>query len=217
MKEIDLLPELYKSGQRRRISYRTQYIALCGVLLVMVVWNFAATHSISEVKAQLGQMSTRQLEAQEQSCELAELKGEMKGLEGKAASIDEIDSKINVASILAEMSFLIDKGIVISKVAFVAERFRDKQQDKPSERAGNVVRAVSTKLSAKREQSIGDVRFRVTIGGIAADASDVASLICKLKDSPYFCQVVSSVSETGGDMWVSEFEINCYLANYREQ
>jgi hypothetical protein len=64
-----------------------------------------------------------------------------------------------------------------------------------------------------------------------------------LEDSPYFCQVVPSfsraaeinaasnassnlrrkspnarggISETGGNLQVSEFEISCYLANYRE-
>ena len=244
MKEIDFLPEWYKSGQRRRGSYRTQYLALGGVLLLMVVWNFAVTHSISKAKAQLSQMSTRQAEAEKLSCELAELTSQLKGLEKKAASIDEIDSKIDVASVLAEMSFLIDERIVLSKAAFVAEKFEDKQQAKSSARAGTVVRAVRTKLVDRREQPLGDVRFRVTISGVAADASNVATLICKLEDSPYFCQVVpsfsrtaeinaasnassnlrrkspnvrGSISETGGNIRVSEFEISCYLANYREQ
>jgi len=51
-------------------------------------------------------------------------------------------------------------------------------------------------------------------------------LICKLDDSPYFCQVVPSFSRNkkmkvgtglaGENFQVSEFEISCYLANYRE-
>ena len=244
MKEIDFLPEWYKSGQRRRISYRTQYIALCGVFLGMVAWNFVATNSISKARAQFGQMSTRQTEAEMLSSELAELISEMKGLEKKTQSIDEIVSKIDVASVLAEMSFLIDKRIVLSKVVLVAERFEEKQQARPSTHSGTVVRAVRTKLSPEHEQPLGDVRFRVTIGGVAADASDVASLICKLEDSTYFCQVVplfsraaeintvsstpsdlrrkspnvrGGISETGGNIRISEFEISCYLANYREQ
>ncbi len=84
----------------------------------------------------------------------------------------------------------------------------------------------------------------MVIRGVAADASNVAALICRLEDSPYFCQVVpsfsrtavinaagspsfrsrtkspntkGSVQETGGKIQVSEFEISCYLANYREQ
>ncbi len=244
MKEIDFLPEWYKNGQRRQVSYRTQYIALGGVLVVMVVWNFIATHSISKVRAQFAQMATRQTQAEGLSIKLAELKSELRGLQEKTEFIEEIDSKIDVAGVLAEMSFLIDEKIVLSKVVFIADKFEDKRQAKLSPRAGTVVRAVRTKLGKKRELPLGDVRFRVVISGVAADASHVAALICRLEDSPYFCQVVpsfsrtavinaasnssfrsrtkslntkGSVQETGGNIRVSEFEISSYLANYREQ
>ncbi len=244
MKEIDFLPEWYKSGQRRQVSYRTQYIALGGVFVVMVVWNFIATHSISKVRAQFAQMATRQTQAEGLSVKLAELKSELRGLKEKAKFIEEIDSKIDVADVLAEISFLIDEKIVLSKVSLIAEKIEDKRQAGLSPRAGTVVRAVRTKLSEKRNLPLGDVRFRVVIVGVAANASNVASLICKLEDSPYFCQVVPSFSRTAvintasnsslrsrtkstntkgsvqknrGNIQVSEFEISCYLANYREQ
>ena len=241
MKEIDFLPEWYKSGRRRQVSYRTQYIALGGVFVVMVVWNFIATHSISKARAQYAQMAARQAEAESLSAKFAGLKSELRGLQEKAESVEEIDSKIDVASVLAEMSFLIDKRIVLNKVTFDAEKFEDKQRVKPSPNAGAVVRAVQTQLSEKRKLPLGDVRFRVVIDGVAADASDVASLICKLEDSPYFCRVVPSFSRTaelnvtsnpslrsrtknmnsgreaGGNIQVSEFEISCYLANYQER
>jgi len=241
MKEIDFLPEWYKSGLRRKVSYRTQYIALGGVFVVMVVWNFIDTYSISKVKAQFAQMSTKQAETEGQSAKLSELKSELEGLQKKAESIEEIDSKIDVAGVLAEMSFLINERIVLNKVVFDAEKIEDKQQAEQSPRAGTVVIAARTKLIEKRKLPLGDVRFRVVIGGVAADASDVADLICRLEDSPYFCQVVPSFSRTtvinmsskpslrsrtknvnsgreaGGNIQVSEFEISCYLANYREQ
>jgi len=241
MKEIDFLPEWYKSGRRRQVGYRTQYIALGGVFVVMVVWNFITTHSISKARAQYAQMSATQAEAESLSAKFAELKTELRGLQEKAESIKEIDSKIDVASVLAEMSFLIDKRIVLNKVTFDAEKFGDKQPVEPSPNAGAVVRAVQTQLNEKRKLPLGDVRFRVVIDGVAADASDVASLICKLEDSPYFCQVVPSFSRTvesnvtsnsslrsrtkninsspeaRGNILVSEFEISCYLANFRER
>ncbi|MHC4426267.1 MAG: hypothetical protein ACYSYV_09240, partial [Planctomycetota bacterium] len=162
--------------------------------------------------------------------------------------IEEIDSKIDVASILGEMSFLIDEKTVLSKVEFVAEKFVDRQEAKSSPRARAVVRAVRGKSGEKRDLPLGNVRFKVVIAGVAADAGDVAALTCKLEDSPYFCQVVpsfsrnakiriegasllrteidveertpktkGSVREAGENIQVSEFEINCYLANYREQ
>ena len=241
MKEIDFLPEWYKSGRRRQVSYRTQYIALGGVFVVMVVWNFITTHTISKAKAQYAQMSTRQAEAEGLSAKFAELKSELRGLQKKMESIEEIDSKIDVASVLAELSFLIDERVVLNKVVFDAEKIEDKQRAELSPPAGTVVRAVRTELGEKRKLPLGDVRFRVVIDGVAVDASGVASLICKLEDSPYFCQVVPSFSRTAeinvtgnpslrsraknvnggrearGKIQVSEFEIGCYLANYLEQ
>jgi len=246
MKEIDFLPEWYKSGKRREISYRTQCIALGGVLVVMVVWNFITTHSISTAVAQSAQMETRQTQAKDLSIKLDELKSQLRGLQEKAESIEEIDSKIDVAGVLAELSFLINERIVLGKVEFIAEKYENTRQDKLSPQAGNVARAVRATMSPKQELPLGDVRFRVVIGGVAADGSDVADLICKLEDSPYFCQVVPSFSRTtvitaAGNsslhlkmkdentkatdqknkgnirIQVSEFEISSYLANYREQ
>ncbi len=162
--------------------------------------------------------------------------------------MEETDSKIDVASVLAEMSFLVDERTVLNKVEFVAEKFVGRREAKPSSRSGAVVRVVRAKSGEKRRLPLGDVRFKVVMSGVAANGRDVAILTCKLEDSPYFCQVVpsfsrnakiriksdsslraktdvvggtlktkGSVREAGESIQVSEFEINCYLANYREQ
>ncbi|NQT03178.1 MAG: hypothetical protein HQ580_14215 [Planctomycetes bacterium] len=246
MKEIDFLPEWYKNGRRREVSYRTQYLALGGVFVVMVVWNFITVRSISKAKAQFAQMTTRKTQAEGLSIKLDELKSELRGLHKKAESVEEIDSKIDVADVLAELSFLFDKKIVLNKLEFIAEKFDNKRRTKLSPGGGTVVRAVRATLNEMQGLPLGDVRFRVVIEGVAADASNVASLICSLEDSPYFCQVVPSFSRTAmintadnpllrsrikspnvkgsiqknGEniqIQVSEFEISSYLANYREQ
>ena len=246
MKEIDFLPEWYKSGKRREIGYHTQYIALGGVIVMMVVWNCITAQLISTARAQFTQMETRQTQAKGLSIKLDEVKSELRGLQEKMESIEEIDSKIDVAGVLAEMSFLIDEKIVLGKVEFIAEKIENKQQDKLSLRGSNVVRVVRGTVSGRQELPLGDVRFRVVIGGVAADSKYVADLICMLEDSPYFCQVVPSFSRTtmitvAGNsslhskiknentkgtvqnnegniqIQVSEFEISTYLANYREQ
>jgi len=248
MKEIDFLPEWYKSGRRRQVSYRTQYIAISGVFVVMVVWSFIATHSISKARAQYAQMATNQAQAEKVSAKLAELQNEISVLRQNADSIEEIDSRIDVAGVLAELSFLIDEKIVLRKAEFIAERFVDEDEDKSSPAA--VVRVVQANSSNKKELPLGNVRFKVVIAGVAADASDVATLMCKLEDSPYFCQIVlafsrgdteigiegtsssfndtdnaggivennDSVNKSGArrKIQINEFEINCYLANYRE-
>ncbi len=247
MKEIDFLPEWYKSGRRRQLSYRTQYIALGGVFAVMMVWNFSAAHTISKAKAKYTQMATEQAQAEKVSAKLAGLQSELRGFQKKAESIEEIDSKIDVASVLAEISFLVDEKIVLSKIEFISEKFANKQKTKSSPHTGAVVRAVPSKFN-EQELPLGDVRFKIVIGGVAADASDVGVLICSLEESPYFGQVVPSFSrnteiknlsgssfgpgtgfieesqdveesyrEEEENIRVSEFEIICYLANYCEQ
>jgi hypothetical protein len=187
-------------------------------------------------------MATKQAEAEGTSAQLNGLKNKLKVLWEKQKSIDEIDSKIDVAGVLAEMSFLIDKKIVLSKLEFAAEKCESEHKTNLPLHGGNVVRAVGTRLSEKKQLPLGGVRFKVTINGIAADAGDVAVLIRKLEDSPYFCQVVPSfsrtfevhttgnslsgsrqgnrnvrnISRTERNIHVSKFEISCYLANYRQ-
>lgn len=247
MKEIDFLPEWYKSGRRRQISYRTQYVALSCVFVAMMVWSFVATHTVKKANAELAQVTSRALGAESASQAFVELKDQVTRLHKKANILEVIDSKIDVASVLAELSFLIDERIVLSKVEFVAERFVGKQGGKPNR--GGVVRAAGGNFGGKGALSLGDVRFKVVISGVAADSSEVAELICKLEDSSYFCLVYPSFSRnkkinrfrskspgrTGAasvrtydrvkataefgqeDYQASEFEISCYLANYVER
>lgn len=246
MKEIDFLPEWYKSGKRRQVSYRTQYIAIGGVFVVMVVWSFIASRSISNARAQINQMAAEQAQAQTSSAKYAQLEDEIRALRKNAESIEKIDSKINVASVLAEMSFLIDERIVLQKLEFIAEKFINEQEDKKSPNVGTVVRVARNRSNNAKELPLGNVRFKVVMTGVAADTNDVAALMCKLEDSPYFCQAKLSYSRGDGEfgienatgtnivkkveenrdlardagvqqkIQVNEFEINCYLANYRQ-
>lgn len=246
MKEIDFLPEWYKSGKRRQVSYRTQYIAISGVFIVMMVWSFIAKRSISNARAQINQMATKEAHAQTVSDKYVQLKDEIKTLRKNAESIEKIDSKIDVASVLAEISFLLDERIVLQKLELMAEKFVDEQEDKKTPNVGTVVRVVQNKSSNKNELPLGNVRFKVVMVGVAADTNDVAALMCKLEDSPYFCQAKLSYSRGDGEVGienaaganvvkrieenknlvreagvkdkiqVNEFEINCYLANYHQ-
>jgi len=218
--------------------------------VVMLVWGLTATLTISKARAQIAQMTTKQVQAQKVSAEFARLEDEIRALRKKAESIEKIDSRIDVAGVLAELSYLIDERVVLQKVEFTAEKFADERETKNSPVTSTVVRAVRAGSNDKKELPLGDVRFKVVLAGVAADASDVAALMCKLEDSPYFCRVElsfsrgdakiiagnalsprkepvideekeeskSAVSKTAvrSEIQVNEFEINCYLANYRQ-
>ena len=237
MKEIDFLPKWYKKGRRRQISYRTQYIALGGVFAVMIVWNFIAIHSISKAAAELVNAESKQAKAESVSQEFAKIKNEVKRFQKKVNILAEIDSRIDVASVLAEMSFLIDEKIVLNKVELKAERFGDGRKASP--KSISAVRVAQGRLDSKAAPLPGPCRFKVVINGVASDSSNVGDLICRLEDSPYFCQVYPSFSRNknvtaasavvsrpvskkgagraGENYQVSEFEIVCYLANYLEE
>lgn len=247
MKEIDFLPEWYKSGRRRQLSYQSQYLALAGIFVVMIVWNIFAARSISKARATSVGMTTQQAQAGHISEQLTDLKNKIKGLQNKRKSLESMDSKIDVASALAEISFLVDEKVILKKVEFKTEKFAEGATSKSTSKSNAVVRAVSSQSGREQNMPVGDVRFKVVIGGIAADSGDVAALICKLEDSPYFNQIVlafsrngqigksgesltsanmniagtSSRTTTGGNAYqklqISEFEINCYLANYKER
>ena len=246
MKEIDFLPDWYKTGRKRQVNYRTQCIVLSGVFLVMMVWGLATTHSISNVKAGLAHMTIQRDQAESASEELAEIQTELKELQAKIQSIEEIDSKIDVASVLAEISSLVGEMVVLNKIEFIAEKPGPGPDAEFSMRPSAVVRVAQAQLGKKSDLPLGRVRFKVSIAGVAADASDVAVLVSRLEESPYFRQVVLSFSRNGKvgnesaaflrdvdilrpardtegragasavNLQVSEFQINCYLGNYRE-
>ncbi len=226
MKEIDFLPEWYKNSRRRQINFHTQYIVLGGIFVVMMVWNFVATGSISKAEAELSRQASAQAKAEDVSIEFDEIKGRIAELQKKTAVMEEIDSRIDVAGVLAEISFLIGEKIALSKVEFKAERFADPQAGRSNSGSPLLIAGQSAAgRGGDKSLLFGGVRFRVEISGVASDAGDVADLVCRLEDSPYFCLVYPSFSrsrnikEQGSaaeNYQVSEFEINCYLSNYRQ-
>ncbi len=237
MAEIDFLPVWYKDNKRRQISMRRQYIALGTVFVAMMMWNLIATNSISKATVQLSQAEAERAEAEDAIVQTARINNQVTHLHEKAQFIEKIDSRIDVGGVLAEFSFLVGERIVLSRVEFIAERFTDEQQGKQKKTSS--VRVAKTKLGEKQKAPLGDVRLRIMLQGIAADASDVAALICRLEDSPYFqrvypsfsrntkLKVASNVSSGTSDVLNqdgntenvvdgTEFEISCYLANYVE-
>ena len=222
MKEIDFLPEWYKSGRRRKVSYRTQYVALGGIFVVMVAWNAVTSYSVSKASAKLRQMTTQQAQADEAVQEFEKVRSELIGLQKKANVLNAIDSRIDVVSVLGEMSALVDTKVVLSKVELRAEKFKNTQEDRPS---ATGVRAAGGGPFNNGMPLLGEVRFRVLISGVASDASAVTELVVNLEESPYFSDVVpllqNGMVSAGGrnalrNYQVSRFEISCYLANYRE-
>ena len=186
MKEIDFLPEWYKSGKRRQVNYRMQYIILSGVFAVMMVWNFVSANSITEVRAKNLEMKSRQEQSEKASAKLEELKKKIEVLHEREKLLDSTDSKILVSNVLAEISYLVGDRIVLSKVDLVSEKIPYKQGNEKTLQSVSAVRYSGSSAGSNVGLQIGDIRFKVVVEGVAANASDVAVFLCKLEDSPYF-------------------------------
>ena len=225
MKEIDFIPDWYKNGKRQEVNCRTQYVALAAIFVVMVIWNVTASHSISRAEGEIAENTSKQMMSEEFFKALDKMKTDVMRLQEKESILEKIDSKISISNVLAEMSFLVNKEIVISNITFQAEKIISMQGSKVE--SANGLRFAGNKFSLNASSLfIGDVRFRITVSGVAAGAADVAELVCNLENSTYFGQVIPSFSRNRkmrsyGDLkkkenQVSEFEITCYLANYQQ-
>jgi hypothetical protein len=219
MREIDLLPQWYKNGRRRQKGYRVQYAALGVIAVLIMVVNFTMSNYLSKSEAEIIRNTSQKLEAEKFLKEYEAAKNELARLKEKESLIGETGTKIDVAGVLGELSFLIDEKIVLTGFSLSGETFSDQTGIK-SASGGNFVRSGKSTAGKGARQYLGDLRYKVTASGIAADAAAVAELICRLEDSPYFCQVVPLYSRErkteskNSGYAVTEFEVACYVANY---
>lgn len=222
MKDIDLLPQWYKNGRRKRQNLRGQYMVLAGVVVIMGVWNFIGANSLSEAGAEVYRNTQKCAEAQEAIEKTQKITSLVNNLSRKTKLLEEIDSRINIANVLSELSFLVDGRIVLSDVSMQGEKFNDIKGKKSSVAGVRVARSSS---KGNKTKHLGDIRFTGTLRGIAAETSDVGKLVRKLEESEYFQDVSLAFSRSKsiragnkqGDepRQVSEFEISYSLANYR--
>ena len=237
MKEIDFLPEWYKEGKRRRVHMRRQYIALTVIFLTMLTYNMTAEHRIG---AAVSRLEDQRRGAEDVTFEFNRISRELGEYQAKTNAIKQIDSRINLGAVLAEISHVMGDRVILSRLEFISEAFP--QADKKEQKANaSAVRTAGKPNGGNKPAPLGDVRFRIVLAGVAIDASDVGALVCRLDESPYFQRVYPSFSrnttinvssEKTGELpgWepgqasprakealqVSQFEITCYLANYEE-
>lgn len=214
MKEIDFLPIWYKDALRRQRWYRMQYAAIVCLLAAMIGWSFLTAQSLSKAQAVIRQQQLSPAQKQMLD-ECVQIQTQLSELGRQAGIIRKLDSKVIIADILAELSFLMDSRLLLTQLDIQAEDFGDNGQG-GGDGSGSV--RVAKRLSGGSAPLVGDVRFKIGLEGIACEAGDAAGFICKLESSPYFCQVIPGFSRTGKmkEREVSEFGINCYIANYRE-
>jgi len=210
MKEIDFLPEWYMAGKKRRVSYQRQYLVIGGLFLIMMLWSFAASCSISAVEGQVNIMQN----SLDSHTTIAKKYGRYEQalvlLNERAERLKKLDTGINISAVFAELSFLASDQIVVTELEIKSEVFKDDS---------NAAKAESTKLGSGKNgketaMPEADIRYKVMLAGIAASAADVTDYIAQLEKSSYFCLVVPGLLQNMSESTTTKFEISCYIANY---
>ena len=212
MKEIDFIPQWYKTGRRKRVKYRRQYAVLVGLFIALVLWSFAAGYGVALSQAHVERIRQRIAEKVPIAAEYAQLEAEQKNLVQKKETLERLDQKIGFANILAELSFLVSDNIILQQVSM---------ENKSLQSTASPVKTSYIRLGSSRADSTAvlpdeDLCLVISIEGIAVNANEVAILISKLESSQYFCNVVPGYSRNKDleQLVATEFEIRCNVANY---
>jgi Tfp pilus assembly protein PilN len=236
MKELDFLPQWYKEDRCRHVHVRRQYIALVAVFVAMMIFNLTEIHRAGKAAARAAGLESQRAGAETVVHEFDLLSKEFNELKTRAKLVEQMDSRVDIAALLAEMSHIIGDSVVLRKLEILAEPFgrpEEKEQAK-----GSAVRLAGRAAGAEKGPPLGRVKFRIVLTGVAAHPADVPDLVCRLEASPYFQRVQPSfygsaraqagtrpapgpqepaaTAKTQGAPSLTEFEIVCYLANYKD-
>lgn len=236
MKDLDFLPEWYKDRKRRHSLVRKQYMGLAAVFVMMMTFNLIAMHRAGRVAAGVACQEDQRVRAEAVVHEFNLITKELNRMKAKADLVRRIDTGIDIAAILAEISHIVDESVVLGKIELSAESFS--QPDDKSRTKSPIIQAAGRTPGARPTAPLEKSKLRVTLAGVAAHPADVADLVCELDESSYFQQVrpsfYSKTTVRGGSpgskprqadtagadatemMTVTAFEITCYLANFIE-
>jgi hypothetical protein len=214
IKEIDFLPEWYKVGRKRKVSYKRQYTAITSLFAIFVAWSFVVDRSASIANATIGRQNTFVTINRGITAEYNQIKNDLEKLKTKAELHDKLSPKVNFANVVAELAFVVNENIMLSLLDIVAEQIDTIKLQPDTNKP--VVKIAPESHEPDEAMPPENCRFKVTIAGIAASAPDVAMLISKLEGSPYFCNIIPVFSKTKeiNGYSVTEFEITCVIANY---
>jgi hypothetical protein len=211
MKEIDFLPDWYKQGRVQQKKHREFYFALGLILCVMGLWSIFANGRVAVVKAKnAGLERTKMLQGASEA-EYFAADNEYQRLKSEDETLKSVESKMAVSDVLAELTNLVGPKTVLRKIEIKGEPIdnKNKQTGIRSATAGSAEQALPFKETKK---------FKIIINGLASGAEEVAEIINRLEGSEYFFQIVPGFSKNvkAGEYQACEFEISCYLANYKQ-
>lgn len=218
MKEIDFIPEWYKANQNRKKRYHRQYILLISMVAIMMTWSFVIGQYVEQVRSEVEDIQSVFKRGEQKVDEGMLLESEITLLQHQARILDATAPRTDVSAIVAELSCLIGDTIVLSKLSLKNEAL-EQGQKKDSASSGIVQIGSSSRGKGASEVSLTPTRIQVILTGIAIKGADAATLISRLEESAYFEHVSPIFTKAAKvkDSDVTEFEIRCYVADYKIQ
>ncbi len=212
MKEIDFIPEWYRTGRKRMVSYHRQYVLITFLFVALLAWSYLAGSFVSRAEARVDKTLDLLKIEEPLSQTYNKMKAGVADLQSNAHVLERVRPRVDLSHVIAELSHLISDRIMLSRIDVRSEAL----QSVPTVKKKHVVTIVGQRGQASSALPHENTRSKVAITGIAAEASDVASLISKLEESPWFCRIIPGYSRSNKikDVVITEFEIGCYIANY---
>ncbi|MCI0498221.1 MAG: hypothetical protein L0Y36_00870 [Planctomycetales bacterium] len=216
MKEIDFIPEWYRADRKRKQRYVRQCVRVSIVLALMMLWSFIAGRHVERLHAEVTGIQTAFERGRVRIEQAQELEQQIAAMREKARMLTAIAPRTPVSSLMGEVSCLVGNNLILSRLSFQNEPLREDCPQGTSPSAAVVQAAASGKQRPAAIPSVPS-RMKVVLTGIAAAPADAASLILALEQTDYFEQVapVFTRAKKVKDADVTEFEIRCYVADYR--
>lgn len=217
MKEIDFIPEWYKADRIRKRRYARQYTIIAVIFGVMMVWSFIVGRHVNHVSAEVEDIKAAVAKSRDKVYQTQLLQVDIAAMKQKADVLDSITSRTEITAILGELAYLVQEDIVLDRLSLMNEPIEEIKTESPV--SGAVVQIGKAKERQNAVVPKTPSRVKVTLSGIAARPADAATLIASLEQADYFQQValIFSRPQKFMDKDVTEFEISCYVADYRIQ
>jgi Tfp pilus assembly protein PilN len=217
MIEIDFIPQWYRISRNRRLWYQRQFLILGGIAILVALWCFIAGRSLSQARADL-RVAHSEFESEIGKIQRYErLQIQYSALQMKAKALDSIVPRTSYASVLAELSHCVGPSVVMKKLSICSEPVDAGQQGDSVSVVGRTTKQNSAAGADKTTDQLPATQTRIVLVGYAADAQQVAVLISAMEQSNYFFRVVPvySKNEIVGRRNITEFEIQCVLADFK--
>jgi hypothetical protein len=156
----------------------------------MMTYNLTVTHHTARATAALARFEDERISAESVLYEFNIISKELGEVRAKADLVEQIDAKIDVSAVLAELSQVIDATVVLTRVEAVAEPFAASLDKREAKTSG--LRAADSGAPSAPSPHLGPAKFRILLAGLAAKPADVAGLVCRLDESAYFRNVHAS-------------------------